>query len=232
MKKIFFLFSILILFSCSTNNSANDNASQPISVLVNKIIIHKNNTPDVVFLFSYNGNKLITVTDQDGIKIKNIYNGDNIIKQEIYDVTNAINYTEDYTYSNNRIIQKKTTGVTSSFLQIINYTYNSDGSIISDFTLYSNPNITSTTTSHYMNGNLIDVGGNYYTYDLKNTPFKNITGKNNFINLLPYSHYNLNFGFSNNMLTYTNGTNTTYQYNSQDYPIVKSDGTETIEYLY
>jgi hypothetical protein len=237
MRKIISLFCLIsILSSCSTNNSSSDNSQISSAVLVKKVKVHHDNTDDF-FTFSYDGDKLLEVSDQNGYKMKNIYNGNLIVKQEVY-INNILDFYTDYVYSSNKLIKKNTTSVTSNFTQNWDFVYNSDGTITVNSPIPGS-NVPRYTIYYFANGNLIKRGNNNYTYDTKNNPFKNILGANYFIYLLPYgSAWDSDFGMLNNCLL-SDASISVYQYNVQDYPILKTQTSTSnssystiIEYSY
>ncbi|WP_396171227.1 hypothetical protein [Flavobacterium sp.] len=236
MKKIIYLLSItlLILQSCSSpssTESSNPTSSQ--SILIKRIV----STQGGIENFVYDGNKLLKILFDDGTSSVFTYTGDLITRIEIRDATNTF-MGEFYTisYLNNKVSQRKSYH-NNILVNNQDYTYNSDGTITIIVMTYSDLNGNYQGTGIYKNylnsvGNLIKQeysSGNsgtstkLFTYDTKNSPYKNILG------------YNAIIDDSINNLTNTNsigGLNQTYnyQYNDLDFPISQVEITQYVTY--
>ena len=222
MKNIILtILASYFFISCSTNSS-NDNSNNPTSSdLLPKTIKNLSTTST----FNYNGNKIISI-NTGGTNRTFSYTGD-FISSSIYNSSSSSPSISTYSYLNN-------------LLNTVTYSNNMITNNYSTFT-YSNGIITendslgpgnfNTSIRYYSQGNCVKEeiyntdngvttfnGTTTYTYDNKNSPFRNITG-----------WFALNIGEGvNNCLTETHkdasGVTTsiaqaTYQYNSQDYPI-------------
>jgi hypothetical protein len=238
MKKIILMFGSLLLFSCSNNESVNDGSTTGV-ILVKKIVYSdgEENT------FNYNDTKLTKVNMKGGYT--NItYSGDLIIKTEGFEANNTLQVVE-FNYSLNKLSQIKTYSSPNKLETIQNYSYNSDGTITIAESYYNSLNVL---TNINRTKNYYDTAGNKiktevlennnvvrtlnYTYDTKNSPFKNITG----IHVLFLNNYSEGSVINN----LTNGPNSSksYQYNSQNYPVSEKEvqivggGTITATYFY
>ncbi len=223
--------------SCSSDD--NDSSS---SVILPKTVKHTftsypedNYTSTIV----YNGNKIVSITDDDGSRQDFTYDGDVITKIIGYDIENGKDLKDNevsYTYENGKL-------VTSSYAEVFSseyptgrykgrnvYTHNSDGTVVKIESYSINTSTGVETKNNYSlvntfeNGNLVKITSTYQTdvfeYDSKNNPTKNILG----LNLL------LDEGYSvNNIIKHTSSQSTTvykteYVYDENGYP------TKEIEY--
>lgn len=251
MKKLIYLLSItfLILQSCSSDENGNSDSNETNVVLVKKIV----NSIDGEINLSYNGTKLTKMTFTGGGYVNITYSGDLIDKMEWFSSNNVSEQRNEYSYSSNKLTQFKLYSSNNKLEEISNLTYNSDGSITELISIYNGKTLPSSTISYkkYFDsvGNIIKqeqfsnnvvIATRFYTYDKKNSPFKNVTG----INIVGIS--GLGFFSKNNILSeeisstsspqMTKDVANTYQYNSQDFPISKTSTsygqTSTETYFY
>lgn len=221
MKKIILMFGLLLLFSCSNNESVNDVSTSGV-VLVKKIVYSdgEENT------FSYEGTKLTKINIFGGEYLNITYSGDLIIKTEWFTANNTPGEKEEFIYSLNKISHIKFYSSPNKLESIENYSYSSDGTITIAESYYNSLNIL---TNSDPRKNYYDTAGNKikteflqnnkvvstlnYAYDTKNSPFKNITGV--------YVLFLNNDGVGSIINNLTNGPNgfKSYQYNSQNYPV-------------
>lgn len=220
MKKPWIIMiAIFALFlGCKKEDDKTDTNS---SILVKREVTSLDRTIN----YSYIGNKLDKVSADNGFNIKYSYTGDLITRIDGYD-KNGVS-TGDYdvlTYSNNKLVQRKFYE-NNILTSLENTVYNSDGSVS---VIPSDANGNSTNMAwfkHYYDAarRLIKIeqmfqnkisATNYYTYDNKNNPFKNIIGYdqiensvNNIITEKTVSSYS------------THESTRSYTYNSNDYPI-------------
>jgi YD repeat-containing protein len=200
--------------------------------------------------YSYNGNKLLKMTWNDGTSRVITYTGNLITRSEIRDANNTFNGEFDtMSYSNGQLVQYK-----NYYNNILLYkddiTYNSDGTRTITETSYSE--VDGSFQGVSLSKQYFDTAGNIvrneylsssntitsyvvYLYDTMNNPTKNITG---WING-PWTSR----GLVNNIVKstdisggFTDVTNYSYQYNNQGYPIsqVSSNGSSTssCQYFY
>ncbi|CAN1536199.1 hypothetical protein MCEGE10_01577 [Flavobacteriaceae bacterium] len=206
--------------------------SQPVSngVLVKTISDNSGN----VTTLNYNGNKIDSYIDSQGENGIFIYGGDLIVKQE------SNNRLEVMNYSNNLLISSNYNFSTTDYssTSTSNYTYNLDGSITEDRTSTdTSPNNTyqdtRKTIRFFYQGNCIKAeyyslvnnemtlySTTTYSYDTNNHPNKNITG---FYAWQKPQGASLNNEISaitkNASGVVTRISQSTYQYNSQNYPL-------------
>jgi hypothetical protein len=221
MKKIILIFfTSSFLLSCSTNSS-NDNSNNPSSSdLLPKTI----KTVSTTSTFNYNGNKIISI-NTGGTNRTFSYTGD-FISSSIYSNSSSTS-TITYSYLNNLL--NTVTGPNN----YITFTY-SNGVVTENETIgsfkgtyiryYSQGNCVKEESYYTSNGVTTLNGTATYTYDNKNSPYKNITGWF----ALKNPQHSGNCDGVNNPVTYifkdasgvtTSSEQITYQYNSQDYPI-------------
>lgn len=242
MKKVLLLAGATALFmmtSCSSSDNS-DNNSNSGSVLVKKTIETDESGDQYISNYNYDGNKLTTVTHNDGTKEVVTYTGDKISKIEYFEGT-TLYQEDDYAYN--------TSGQLATLTMLFFdedwgdrtvFSYNSDDTIdvqnyIGDTESQTQLDQTGVITMH--NGNVVSfVADGYtttYTFDDKNSPFKNVTG---------FAVTNIAYqeGGVNNILTYHDSfdnSQTTYTYNSQNYPATSVETDDdgdvySIEYTY
>ena len=243
MKKlILIILASSFLLSCSSDSS-NDDSNNPENGLLVKTITYNG----VTTTLNYSGNKATYFLGSDGSTSTFTYNGDLIIKDEKTGGSGS-NYIRTMNYSNNLLTSSTESRNSTSYSSSYNstYTYNSDGSIteIRTGTNTYNGNTTNFNSKDirfYSQGNCVKIenytffDGVYtlnetiiYTYDNKNSPFKNITG----LYTAYYPTGNINNCISqinknaSGEITYT--AQTAYQYNAQNFPI--SETTTETEY--
>ena len=236
MKKLILtILASSFLLSCSSDSS-NDDSNNPSS---NGFLVKTITNYGVTTTLNYSGNKATYFLGSDGSTSTFTYNGDLIIKEE-QTGGSSLNSIITYNYSNNLLTSSNSTNSSSNYNST--YTYNSDGSI----TEIRNGNTSNSTEKNvlfYSQGNCVKIenytffDGVYtlnetiiYTYDNKNSPFKNITGL--YTAYYPTGNINVNNCISqinknaSGEITYT--AQTAYQYNAQNFPI--SETTTETEY--
>jgi hypothetical protein len=241
MKKIFYLFSItfLILQSCSSGDSESTNTD---TILIKKTI---ETDPQGIYtnIFEYNGNKIVKVNSLINNNLIGTalytYSGNLITEVNVFGNTNNLVQKNIYNYNSD---SKVTSFVELDYLNNIGrratYNYNSNGTISSaeyEGSLTSQSTLKETKTITFTNGevsSLIEQIGSitkttYYTYDNKNSPFKNVLNHDK----LAYCVFRTFTSEINNNLTKINKvqsginnmvSNFQYNYNSSDYPTLKS----------
>ena len=236
MKKLILtLFASAALVSCSTDSSSDNPSSGGLLV---KTITYNNLSFFNQLTYSYNGNKFSGYIDSSGGYGTITYNGNYIINTG--DFSNNSTYLVNYNYANGLLISTNTNSTfnNSSNTRSSTFVHNSDGSITENETSTSNTGYVShsMTKRYYSQGNCIkeeyfsiDNSVMYltsitnYTYDTKNNPFKNAIGWSYLVGV------GFDWGMTNNNVISEITTNdsgvvestsqSTYQYNSQDYPI-------------
>jgi PBP1b-binding outer membrane lipoprotein LpoB len=258
MKKILCLvaFSAVLLTSCSSSDSSSTPVTES-DVLVTKTVetyAYDNST--ITTNYTYDGKKIVSSSDSDGVYENYTYTGDLITNVKTYDDTNALIVEEFLTYNGSgQLVTYLSKDYENDHGRKEVFVHNSNNTV--SYSVYKGDNSSQTTLSetgtiHLTNGEVTQIdttvlspsysGTRVYTYDTKNNPFKNITGgdKINFINEeaigvfrnILTDHYTSTFP-TDEMFT------TTYTYNSLDFPLTESEieGTDpstvvTTQYTY
>ena len=249
MKKIICLFSALALVvtSCTSEDSSNASSIKP------KKITHLYSDADDNYITDmvYDGNKLVSETDDDGFTIKYTYTGNVITKTEDFNEENELQSTSEFTYVNGKMSTEVQKNPDASQYYKIKYTHNADGTIsfeggyINAVTGAAEGEATRTGKYTYKDGNMIRYENSYngsenatytYEYDNKNNPIKNVLGGNLLIGWQENS--------SSNNLIKVSATNSTfvttysYTYNEDNFPLEQKqfgeggDLNETVQYAY
>ena len=204
MKKIFYLLStsMLLLQGCSSD-SGNSNNNTSTDILCKTIKFNESDASNIRNYrteFTYVGNKFNERKDyyNDVLTSKRVYvyTGNLITEEKKYDENNILVQNKTYTYNGS--------GQLISILNIdnnnnnvwvgykSNFVYNQNGTI-TELSYSGDVNTQNTldeTTTYTLQNNIlvsqITIGGTYttsysFTYDTKNSPFKNVIGFNNFI---------------------------------------------------
>jgi hypothetical protein len=255
MKKLLYLFSAvaLTLTSCSSDDDSNNSSG----TLLTKIIETYDDDTVETTDFEYNGNKIVSVSSDLDLRDETIYTytGDLITKEEYFfdDGIDSFEEIIDYEYdSNNRLIKSIRTDQYGD-IETDNFTYNSNGTV--SFTTTAN----STTIASgiiYFNGNqpykkeITENPGTTFevswveesTFDLKVSPFANVTGFYKIIIGTP--SYTRGYpGIAGNSLDFsidnTLEERSTYTYNGNNMPASETyidfdngDNNSTLQYFY
>lgn len=264
MKKNLWLLSasLLFLFSCSSDDSSPTNQI-PVSqnLLLSKIVeddaLFGGNTTNL----TYNGNKLVEINRYEQESDMYTYSGDLITKIEKFNVYLSGTPNEDrvlvstdlFVYnSNNQLVEFKTILESTPLERVTNYVYNTNNTVtFQQHEYYPSelPELVKTGTITMQNGEIgtlqvvktFDSFTANYTYDTKNSMFKNVVGYDKLI----FTHIigtqgsftsgeTVLAGISHN---FVNNGELEYTYNSDDYPITakqKFFGTvlHTYEFFY
>ena len=255
MKKLLYLFSAiaLTLTSCSSEDDSNNSSG----TLLTKIIETYDDGTVETTDFEYNGNKIVSVSSDLDLRDETIYTytGDLITKEEYFfdDGIDSFEEVIDYEYdSNNRLIKSIRTDEYWD-VETDNFTYNSNGTV--SFTTTAN----STTIASgiiFFNGNqpykkeITENPGTAFevswveesTFDLKVSPFANVTGFYKIIIGTP--SYTRGYpGIAGNSLDFSIDNSleesSTYTYNGNNMPATEtyidfnnSDNNSTSQYFY
>lgn len=255
MKKLLYLFSAvaLTLTSCSSDDDSNNSSG----TLLTKIIETYDDGTVETTDFEYNGNKIVSVSSDLDLRDETIYTytGDLITTEEYFfdDGIDSFEEVIDYEYdSNNRLIKSIRTDQYGD-IETDNFTYNSNGTV--SFTTTAN----STTIASgiiYFNGNqpykkeITENPGTAFevswveesTFDLKVSPFANVTGFYKIIIGTP--SYTIGYpGIAGNSLDFSIDNSleesSTYTYNGNNMPATEtyidfnnSDNNSTSQYFY
>lgn len=239
MKKILCLFGALSLLFTSCSND--DSPSGSDLVLVKKIIT-TGSGGSITTEFKYDGNKIVSVTDNSGeINMHYTYTGDVITKIEFKLPDGSVEQTNTFTYG--------TDGKLATFLRVEHddddkligykevYTYNVDGTI--SVKSYSGDDKTQTTASgtstiKFVDGEVSEIIGtnspnHKYVYDDKNNAAKNVLG----LNKIAFVDGEGTDVFHNVLSDTSDGdvwSTYSYTYNSAGYPEKSNDNTEGFEF--
>ncbi len=181
MKKVFLFLgalSIATISSCSSDDDSSTNPPNTNDVLVKREVYQQAGEDGFNFTadFNYSGNKLVSVVSNDGYVENYTYTGNLITKVESF-LDGEIDLTETMTYNTEgQLISYSELFAGDSSATVYNFVYNSDDTVTK-----SQVGSGFTTTYTFANGELSQTvqsaGTTYtYTYDTKNSPFKNITG--------------------------------------------------------
>ena len=248
MKKIILCLGLAALSLTSCSSSDDSSNDDPNGVLVKKIV-YTSITDDYTetVQYTYNGNKILRGTYNDGSVDVFTYQGDLITKIETVE-DGDVTYTETFSYDSNGRLTRYISAETG-YSEQETFVYNSDGTVTSTL---GNGSFTSVRTFHFQNDELTKIveagaGGRVYdyTYDSKNSPFRNVTGYNKIAHVSHGDHEF--FGAKQNISTIheatgnINYTTNTMTYNSNNYPtaanstaIFEASGTfnATMRYTY
>lgn len=196
--------------------------------------------------YTYNGTKLVKITSSDGRKVLFTYGGDLIIRKDFY-VNNVLNSKEFFQYNRQYQLtnyRRESASGTTTYNAI--YTNNSDGTVL----VKGYSGSSTSASSQIVNRKVFTAGirvnkiENYtvqngtpvtevlnYSYDSKNSPFKNITG----FDKLAYYDITANSNY-NNVQSVSSGTTVVesaqYAYNGANYPLNANKGSVTFDYVY
>lgn len=231
MKKTIFFLSTVLLAGFTSCSSDDDSSPNPTSdILVKKVIYQYEEDFNEEITFSYNGNKLVQGVYDDGTIEKYYYNGDLITKIE-YIFEGEVEEQDLFAYdSEGRLVEHKYQDLIDDFEDKSLFVYN-DNSTVTKTNITGSIDNTETTgfesTLTILNNEIstiVQTGGlTYtYTYDAKNSPFKNVTGYSK-IAYSVQSDFELH-GNAKNIIT-INENNSSYMsntttYNSSDYPVL------------
>ncbi|KAF2333415.1 hypothetical protein [Flavobacterium nitrogenifigens] len=138
----------------------------------------------------YDGNKIISATDDDGFVLKYTYTGDQITKVEEFQSFTVLSLTTEYTYLNGKLNTEIKRFPNETHYFEIKYTYNEDGTISCDGKGMNLPIGQSSFLSEkytLKNGNVVKIqsisngqvdGTSQFEYDVKKNPMINILGMN------------------------------------------------------
>ena len=244
---------MLLLQGCSSDSGSNNNTST--AILCKTIKFNESDATNIRNYrteFTYVGNKFNERKDyyNDVLTSKSvyIYTGNLITQVKGYDENNIYNSLSTITYNNS--------GLPISILNIdnetgswvgykSNFVYNQNGTI-TELSYSGDVNTQNTldeTTTYTLQNNIlvsqITIGGTYttsysFTYDTKNSPFKNVIGLNNFFGPLSQEH-NLLQSIQSDGVNSPIIEDFQYIYNSDGYPTSRlppCSSCSITEYIY
>ncbi|OOV20278.1 hypothetical protein [Flavobacterium sp. LM4] len=248
MKKILCLFGALTfaLTSCSSDEDSSGSPSSDL-VLLKKTISTDSEGEKVTTIYKYSGNKIVSVTDDQGeFNRYYTYTGDLITKIEYKLPNGTVDQINTYEYdSNNRLIKFVRVEPLDELGNKEVYTYNSDGTVsikeyIGDDKTQNQLNGEGKVT--FTNGEvtkiIIDYGpSRSYIYDDKNNPMKNVLGFDKLAFEDSEASGILHNIVSEKDLDYDEVTATyIFTYNSAGYPTKSTENEEgeiaTVEFFY
>ncbi|KAF2331741.1 hypothetical protein [Flavobacterium ginsenosidimutans] len=254
MKKFLCLLGAIAFVFTSCSKDDNDSSDSTSSILVKKTTITESDGSTYSEEIKYNGNKIVSITDEYGYLTKYSYTGDLITKMEEIDENGELDILTDYSYTNGKLTTSTTKETGAPNYNKIEFVHNSDGTVS-----YEKIRINSSTAVQegsktigkltFKNANLVkneySDGMEHvltYEYDANNAPRKNITGLNLLLDIEEPS------STVNNVIkiihTAGSGTNVniyvatfTYKYNADNYPTEESvtfggGSTEITQYFY
>ena len=225
MKKICLFLSIAALSLASCSSDSESSTNNPSSDVLVKKIVYTSLMDDYTetINFTYNGNKLVKGIYSDGSQETYTYQGD-LITKIVLSVDGEDDMIEDFTYDSSG----RLTGYyyqEGVYTEQETFVYNSDGTVTGTIGTGSEA---VNHTYHFSNGELVKIVNNMgqtynYTYDAKNSPFKNVTGYGNIAMVTTGDHEF--FGRSQNIVSIhetsgdVNYMANTMTYNAANYPL-------------
>ena len=237
MKKTFFFLAALAtvsLTSCSSDDSDSSNQNpDPSTSVLPKRVVWEQQDPDGFnydITYTYNGNKLLQGNYTNGDKEKFYYTGDLITKIEyLYD--GQVDAQELFEYdSNNRLVTYKYQDLEDGYQERSVFVYNTGDTVTESYYSETMTSPSSTATViilTFADGEMTKIvqqgfSTYNYTYDSKNSPFKNVTG---YAAIAYAAHGDFETeGKNQNILSIVDQTNNsaymtnTIQYNANNYP--------------
>ncbi|RXM52138.1 MULTISPECIES: hypothetical protein [unclassified Chryseobacterium] len=201
MKKLIISsLAIAVMASCSSSNddSTNDNNnSTPTPYLLKTFTEITQDGDSFTTQYKYNGTKITEAFDvADNEKTVYTYDGDNIIKTEVYTKTGALKFMREFSYSNGKLVSEKVTDkhqpgtlvYTETFQYLSDshikhnalqtYTYNSTTGAYSDIK-FQDKDIYLDASGNLLSMTYSNNGTTYsttFSYDGNNHPMKNVKG--------------------------------------------------------
>lgn len=240
MKKIFCLvsFSLLTLVSCSSDDNTSENNPSGNDLLLKRIVEGDVLLGGSFVNYTYNGNKLVEINHNDEMADVYTYTGNLITKIEKLqgppDQERDLLSTDSFEYNaNNQLVKFKTTTPDSDMERVTTYVYNNNTVTFEQYENYPGeaPELLKTGTITIQNGEIaqlqvvkeFDSYTDNYTYDTKNSVFKNVVGYDKLI----FTHIigeqgsftsvdSIIGGIAHN---FVNNGEFEYTYNSDNYPI-------------
>lgn len=223
------LTTSILLTSCGSDDNNEENTI--FYNRVSKAILSGNGSSTLNFYYNYETFNCYMIKDGSPSNYINYYYANNILKNSY-----SNNYTYEYIHENGKIAEVDIYYLSQNYVSEKEmYTYNSNNLIteINKYILYNGnldfaqkiileyDNSGNNTKKTYYNSNSIITSYEIITYDNKNNPFKNFEPKISIQHLRP---------FGNNITSiksYNNNNNdelvaetiSTYEYNSDNYPI-------------
>ena len=255
MKKAFFFLSTISLVavaSCSSDDSASSDPATASGPLVKRMVYSQEDPEGFNYdiTYTYDGNKLVEGTHVNGDKEKYYYTGDLITKIE-YITDGEVEQQDLFMYdATGKLIEYKDQDLVEDDEDRFLFSYNADNTITGTYFVGSTPYTKTLTIENDEISKVVYngvVGVTYkYSYDTKNSPFKNVTGYSKiahaFAGDFELEGKKHNIALIRNETENSNYIVNTFQYNSNDYPtsvvskaIFDSESSEetlTVRYFY
>ncbi len=241
MKKVFYTFALLVasLMSCESNSDGETSppdTSNNDSILPTKVDIVYSDGETETIQYTYNGMTLTKEESSDGHYTDYIYEDNKLTKINYYDAPN-LEILESYTYDAQGRVATISTNIVGVGVYRYSLSYNADNSVITTSFTGNGNNEPSIHTIN--NGNIVifnEAGAftSTYTYDNKNTPFKNIDNRDILLTIDSENNDAIDFNL-NNLLTEdtlenaTSNSNNylyTYTYTAFDFPRIVTENDE------
>ena len=254
MKKSLYAFAIFAVsfWSCDTNP---DDLAIP-TVITDLVTTSSNSTVlptkvDIVYsdgstetlTYTFSDMALIKETSSDGYYTDYIYENDALTKVNYYDTPDQI--LETYTHDALGRVITIETNIVGAGVYDYNQTYSTDNALATQSSV-TNPT-TDDSTLTFNNGNITNstedsVYSSTYTYDSKNSVFRNVDFRGRFVTIDSENNDASNFTF-NNILSETTLNNSTSQsetttyemtYTAFSFPkiVTENDGGDITTYTY
>lgn len=258
MKKLALFFSVFLLVftSCSSSDEAPVIEEEQLTIngtLLRKVISTSGSDVTTSELF-YNGNKLSKIVKSDGSRVEYEYTGNLITKAYNY-VNNSLNTTTFYYYNSaDNITQRKTLNANDTGAYRCDFVYNADGTVsvlaytgdaTSQNTLVVNRKVFLLTNGDvdkievYLIISGSAVTRTYtYTYDTNNYSYNQVVG-NNKLKAWDFANSGNQHNILSTVITstevssaYPSTTNSSYTYNSFNFPVTMTFNGVTFQYFY
>lgn len=227
MKKILSLAAIALFMMTSCSGDDDNGSTNTAATLIKKTVSTYDDGYEVTTDFSYNGNKITSITDSEGNETQYVYNGNLISEIKTYE--DDVFFQKDvFEYdNNNKLIVHTMYLLTQDYARRAEFVYNGDNTItVSNYSgdLESQTMLSGTDVITVIADNITQVvnGSTILTseFDDKTDPLSNITG---YEALLLSSME----GGVNNVTSYTRTTagnveehyTYVFTYNSNNYPV-------------
>lgn len=256
MKKML-IMAVAAVFMMSCSGSDDTTPVQNETVLVKKII-ETDEDGTITTVLTYNGTKLVEITNNEGYRQVITYTGNLITEWKSYQGTELV-ITDTYVYNtdNKLVTYTSIDNTEEAYHEKITYVHNADGSV--DYKEYTGNTPTSINVlsmegkilANKFTENVSFDGVNVthtatFTFDGKNNPLKNVTGydKIAFVNTMESLNHTENItsvtsSSSNNQSAPKLETTYVYTYDAKNYPltvvetdVIDTNSTITTQYTY
>lgn len=192
IKKLTFLFLILAVIGCSSDDSETSNTNLVLVKKITETIYYSGDEQTRISNFTYQNNKLIGIDNGNGHHLQITYDGDKVVRSESYDADGPLS-ASDFTYNGSNLIKIQRVNNQEK----VEYTY-ADGNVRS-ISYYGRANneyqLLGIETFTFSNGNISQVINNNYQWDTSTskTTYTYATGNNPFQDISIYLRLSLIF---------------------------------------